>query len=81
MEPKSGNDPKVLVPSSNTPPETRNRKYYRRPIIRALESEQATLLLVGHAYEGHQGAREILEILFPARANKDTRVVSQPVGH
>jgi hypothetical protein len=43
-----------------------SRKLYTAPTLRKLTREQATLFLVGHAYIGHQGAREILEILFPA---------------
>jgi len=40
------------------------RKAYEAPILRKLTSEQATLFLVGHAYIGHRGARELLQLLF-----------------
>ncbi len=42
-----------------------NRNRYDHPVLRKLRREEATLFLVGHAYIGHQGAREILELLFP----------------
>jgi hypothetical protein len=53
-----------------------SRKLYTAPTLRKLTREQATLFLVGHAYIGHQGAREILEILFPAPG-----VVTRLKGH
>ena len=46
-------------------PNVANRKLYDRPVLRRLGSEQATLSLVSHAYIGHRGAKEILEVLFP----------------
>jgi hypothetical protein len=46
-------------------PAPSRRKRYAEPTLRKLTREQATLSLVGHAYIGHQGARQILEILFP----------------
>jgi len=42
-----------------------NRKVYERPALRKLTWEQATLFLVGQAYVGDKGARELLELLFP----------------
>jgi hypothetical protein len=42
-----------------------NRKQYDQPVLRKLRLEQAALFLVGHAYVGHHGASEILELLFP----------------
>jgi hypothetical protein len=41
------------------------RKPYERPILRELTSEQAVVFLVGHAYIGNQGAKELMEMLFP----------------
>jgi hypothetical protein len=35
------------------------------PILRELTSEQAVLFLEGHAYIDNQGAKELLELLFP----------------
>jgi hypothetical protein len=44
-----------------------------KPLLRKLTSEQATLFLVGHAYAGNPGAKELLEVLFqeaPMRLGK-----------
>ncbi len=38
---------------------------YSPPILTKRSSEQATLLLVGHAWVGDSGARELLELFFP----------------
>lgn len=46
-------------------PESGNRGRYDQPILRRLTFEQGTLFLVGYAYVGHQGARDIMEVLFP----------------
>src|SRR5690349_235760 len=40
-------------------------KVYDPPVARKLTREQAILVLVGHAYIGHSGARELLDLLFP----------------
>ena len=40
-------------------------KPYERPIFRELTREQAVVFLVGHAYIGNQGAKELMELLFP----------------
>ena len=42
-----------------------NRKFYEPPTLRRPTTNQAALFLVGHAYIGDQGAKEILELLFP----------------
>jgi hypothetical protein len=42
-----------------------NRRVYEQPLFRKLTLDQATLFLVGHAYIGHQGAKVIMELLFP----------------
>ncbi len=61
-----------------------NRKAYEAPILRKLASEQATLFLVGHAYIGHRGARELLQLLFwepttgPGCVESENRI-QQPV--
>jgi hypothetical protein len=49
--------------------ETDCRKGYDPLVLRKLNPEQATLFLVGHAYAGHEGAREMLELLFPEPEN------------
>lgn len=41
---------------------------YEQPVWRKLTSNQAVLFLVAHAYVGDQGARELLELLFPEPA-------------
>jgi len=41
------------------------RELYLRPEVRKLNSEQARLMLVGLAWAGDVGARELLEIIFP----------------
>lgn len=42
-----------------------HRKSYERPQLRRPTSDQAILFLTGHAYIGDQGARDLLELLFP----------------
>jgi len=39
-------------------------KLYSPPVLQKRTVEQAKLLLVGYAWIGHQGARELLELLF-----------------
>ena len=46
-------------------PEDDKRRSYDQPLLRKLSPEQACLFLVGRAYVGHQGAKELLELLFP----------------
>lgn len=41
---------------------------YEKPTLRKPTSSQATLFLVGHAYIGDRGAKELLELLFPMPA-------------
>jgi len=45
-------------------PEIDTRKAYDPPILRRPTREQATLFLVGHAYIGDHGARELMQLLF-----------------
>jgi len=40
-------------------------RQYQSPALRKLTPDQAKLLLIGHASMGDEGAREILELLFP----------------
>ncbi len=44
------------------------RKPYEKPCIRQLNSEQAIRLLLEHASMGHEGAKELLDLLFPKSA-------------
>ena len=78
MGSKATNGLDICVPSRRTPSETGKRKRYAAPILRTLRSEQAALFLVGYAYVGHQGARAILEILFPAPS--ETKALTPPVS-
>jgi hypothetical protein len=41
------------------------RKLYNPPGLRKLSPEQAKLLLIGHVSRGDEGAKEVLELLFP----------------
>jgi hypothetical protein len=41
------------------------QKAYAPPLLRKLNPEQATLFLVGHAWNGDQNARDLLELCFP----------------
>lgn len=45
------------------------KKNYQAPVAKKLTPEQARLLLVGHATVGHQGARELMELVFPEPIN------------
>ena len=40
-------------------------KVYLKPALRKITPEQASLLLIGHASVGAQGARHLLEVVFP----------------
>jgi hypothetical protein len=66
-------------------PNVVKRKPYEQPILRELTSEQAVLFLVGHAYIGNQGAKELMEMLFPlpmdsriARTHETREMVGRP---
>ena len=41
------------------------KKKYQAPVAKKLTPEQAKLLLVGHATVGDQGAKELMELVFP----------------
>jgi hypothetical protein len=40
-------------------------KIYQKPTLKKLTSEQARMLIVGHASVGDQGAKDLMEVLFP----------------
>ena len=44
---------------------------YERPMLRKLTPEQGTLLALGYAMQGDQGAKELLEQLFPSPAQSE----------
>jgi hypothetical protein len=58
--------------------DTSKRKSYEQPILRKLTSEQAVVFLVGHAYIGNQGAKELMEMLFPLPT--DSRIARTETG-
>jgi hypothetical protein len=41
------------------------QKTYSSPTLKNLTPEQAKLLLLGHASQGDQGAKDLLDVLFP----------------
>jgi hypothetical protein len=45
---------------------TRIRKPYEKPAATKLTAEQAKLKLLGYASLGDQGAKDLLEMMFPA---------------
>jgi len=49
-------------------PEGQKRKPYEKPVVRELNPEQSKLLLTGHVCMGHQGAKELLDLLFGQQA-------------
>jgi hypothetical protein len=60
-------------------------KVYEPPHLRELKLEQGTLYLVGHAYIGHRGAKQLLELLFPeptgSNVNTAGRLAVDPESH
>jgi len=44
---------------------------YESPAVRKLTAEQARLLLIGHASVGDQGAKDLLELIFPDKRQED----------
>ena len=49
------------------------RKPYVKPTATQLTREQAKLKLLGHATVGDQGAKELLEMMFPEGAQKESK--------
>jgi hypothetical protein len=39
-------------------------KQYEAPMLRRITSEQAKLICIPYAWDGHKGARDLLEVLF-----------------
>jgi len=52
------------------PKKEKRRKPYEKPTATKLTPEEAKLKLVDHARRGDQGAKDILEILFPEEAKR-----------
>ena len=56
----------IRKPRSRMPsPGEKLRKPYEPPAVRRRTPEQSKLLLLGHAWNGNQGAKDLLEVLFP----------------
>lgn len=51
-------------------PKKKRRKPYEKPTATKLTSEQAKVKLLDRAGKGDQGAKELLEQLFPEEATK-----------
>ena len=56
--------------TSTGPKQEKPRKPYEKPTATRLTSEEAKLKLVDHASRGNQGAKDILEMMFPEEAKK-----------
>jgi hypothetical protein len=52
-------------PERSQPVQPELPKRYETPAFRKLTAEQARLLLIGHASVGDQGAKDLLELIFP----------------
>jgi hypothetical protein len=59
-------------------PEVDDRRVYDTPILRKLTPEQARRLLVGNACVGHQGAKTLLELIFPGPTELATQIEYDP---
>jgi hypothetical protein len=59
--------PRLRAPEKQEPEASApvGKKPYSRPEVRKLGTEQGILLLVGRAWAGDKGARELLELVFP----------------
>lgn len=49
----------------------KTKKPYVKPTATKLTDEQAKLKLLGHAITGDQGAKDLLEMMFPEVPRKD----------
>jgi hypothetical protein len=55
---------------SNDPGDDKSRKPYEKPIVTKLAPGEAKLKLLNLATRGDQGAKEMLEMMFPEKAEK-----------
>lgn len=53
------------------------RKQYESPALVKRTIEQAKLLCVGYAWIGHQGAKELLEVMFAGYSESTVRRANQ----
>jgi hypothetical protein len=51
----------------------KTKKPYVKPTAAKLTPEQAKLKLLGHASTGDQGAKDLLEMMFPETPQKDSK--------
>jgi hypothetical protein len=56
------------------------RKPYEKPTVRKLTPEQATLVLTGHAMMGDQGARHLMDLVYPDPQQSAAEVASADPG-
>jgi hypothetical protein len=54
----------------NDPGEDKSRKPHKKPIVTKLAPAEAKLKLLNVAKRGDQGAKEMLEMMFPEEAEK-----------
>ena len=50
----------------------KKRKSYEQPTVTTLTPEQAKPKLLAHAMKGDEGARELLELIFPNAPSTDS---------
>lgn len=51
------------------------KKTYSAPQLKTLKFEQASLLLVGHAWNGDPYARDLLELIFPLAGKQPSAIL------
>lgn len=66
------------MPRASDANTTNKRKPYKKPAARQLSAEQARIILREHANKGHQGARELLELISPG--SRDSKEVGEEVS-
>jgi hypothetical protein len=60
----------MVTNSSDDPNKQERRKPYQKPTATQLSKEDAKRKLIEHARRGDQGAKEMLEMMFPEEAQK-----------
>ncbi len=62
----TGNSGRLLKSGAEVMPSETCKKTYASPKLNKLTPEQASLILIGHASCGHQGAKDLLAALYPS---------------
>jgi hypothetical protein len=62
--------PSMVTDSSDDPKMEERRKPYEKPTATQLTKEEAKRKLIEHARRGDQGAKEMLEMMFPEEAQR-----------